>query len=101
MIFDNKKIKTYSMIGSRATVGLVLYELASEIENLMVLTADVSTSAGLDRFRKTYLDKYLDVGIAEQNMMSIAAGMSSEGYNVLTTTFAPFQTMRCLEQIKS
>ena len=100
MIFDKKKINTYSMIGSRATFGLAMYDLAKEMEDLIVVTADVSTSAGLDRFRKTYLDRYIDVGIAEQNMMSIAAGMASEGLNVVTTTFAPFQTMRCLEQIK-
>ena len=55
---------------------------------------------GLDRFRKTYPKKYIDVGIAEQNMIGVAAGLSSEGFNVITTTFAPFQTMRCCEQIK-
>jgi transketolase len=66
----------------------------------MVLTGDVSTSAGLDRFRKTYPEKYLDLGIAEQNMVGVAAGLASEGYNVITTTFAPFQTARCCEQIK-
>ena len=100
MIFDKKKINTYSMIGSRASFGLLLFDLAKNLENLMVITADVSTSAGLDRYRKAYPEKYLDVGIAEQNMLSIAAGISSEGFNVVTTTFAPFQTMRCLEQIK-
>ena len=45
-------------------------------------------------------DKYLSVGIAEQNLIGIAAGLASENFNVLTTTFAPFQTMRCCEQIK-
>ncbi len=100
MEFDTKKIKTFSMIGSRATFGLLMYELASQMEDLVVVTADVSTSAGLDRFRKKFTDKYIDVGIAEQNMMSIAAGFASEGFNTVTTTFAPFQTMRCLEQIK-
>ena len=100
MIFDKKKINMFSMVGSRATFGLTMFELSKEIENLMVLTADVSTSAGLDRYRNTYKDKYIDVGISEQNMMTIAAGLSSEGFNVFTTTFAPFQTMRCLEQIK-
>ena len=69
-------------------------------KNLIILTADVSTSAGLDRFKKKFPDKYLDVGIAEQNLIGIAAGLSSEKYDVLTTTFAPFQTMRCCEQIK-
>lgn len=100
MNFDKKKINMFSMVGSRATFGLTMFELSKEIKNLMVLTADVSTSAGLDRFRNTYKDKYIDVGISEQNMMTIAAGLSSEGFNVFTTTFAPFQTMRCLEQIK-
>ena len=64
MDFDRKKIVSFSRIGSRATFGLIAYELAKHIENLMVLTADVSTSAGLDRFKKQYTDKYLDVGIA-------------------------------------
>ena len=48
----------------------------------MVLTSDVSTSAGLDRFKNSYPEKYLDVGIAEQNLIGIAAGLSSENYNV-------------------
>ena len=98
--FDKKKITTYSRVGTRATFGLVAYELAPLISNLMICTADVSTSAGLDRYRKTFPEKYIDVGIAEQNLIGIATGLSSEGYNVVTTTFAPFQTMRCLEQIK-
>ena len=80
--------------------GLAAFELGKKIDNLIVLTCDVSTSAGLDRFRKTYTNKYLDLGIAEQNMIGVAAGLSSEGYNVVTTTFAPFQTIRCCEQIK-
>jgi len=75
-------------------------ELAGQIDDLMILTADTSTSAGLERFRKTYPDKFLDVGIAEQNLMGIAAGLASEGMKVFTATFAPFQTMRCCEQIK-
>jgi transketolase len=100
MNINEKNIKTWSLIGSRATFGVAALELAKDINNLMVLTCDVSTSAGLDRYRKTYPDKYLDIGIAEQNMIGIAAGLSSEGFNVITTTFAPFQVMRCCEQIK-
>ena len=90
----------WSTIGSRATFGIGALDLAKKIDNLMVLTCDVSTSAGLDRFRKTFPDKYLDIGIAEQNMVGVAAGLASEGYSVITTTFAPFQTARCCEQIK-
>jgi len=100
MIIDERNIKIWSTIGSRATLGIAALELAKKIDNLMVLTCDVSTSAGLDRFRKTYPEKYLDLGIAEQNMIGVAAGLASENFNVITTTFAPFQTMRCCEQIK-
>ena len=97
---NERNIKVWSTIGSRATLGIAALELSKSIENLMVLTCDVSTSAGLDRFRKTCPDKYLDVGIAEQNLIGIASGLASENFNVITTTFAPFQTMRCCEQIK-
>tara|TARA_Y100000590_G_C15740783_1_gene1020196 strand:+ start:2257 stop:3219 length:963 start_codon:yes stop_codon:yes gene_type:complete len=100
MEISEKNIKVWSTIGSRATFGLVALELVKKIENLIILTSDVSTSAGLDRYRKTYPDKYIDTGIAEQNLIGIAAGLASENYNVITTTFAPFQTMRCCEQIK-
>ena len=100
MNITDRNIKMWSTIGSRATFGLAALELAKEIDNLMVLTCDVSTSAGLDRFRKTYPDKYLDLGIAEQNMLGVAAGLASENFNVVTTTFAPFQSIRCCEQIK-
>jgi transketolase len=100
MNINDRNIKIWSTIGARATFGIAALELAKEIDNLMILTCDVSTSAGLDRFRKTYPEKYLDLGIAEQNMIGVAAGLASENFNVVTTTFAPFQTMRCCEQIK-
>ena len=98
--YDEKDIKKWSLIGSRATFGLAAFEIAKNVNNFFIVTADVSTSAGLDRYRKNFPDKYIDVGIAEQNMIGVAAGLSSEGNTVITTTFAPFQTMRCCEQIK-
>jgi len=100
MILDRRKAKGLSRIGSRAAYGMTLFELAPEYDDLMVVTADTSTSAGLDRFRNTFPEKYVDVGIAEQNAMGVAAGLASEGMTVALSTFAPFQTMRCCEQIK-
>ena len=100
MIIDNNKIKLWSSIGSRASFGLTAFELAKNNNNLMIVTADVSTSAGLDRYKKKYPNNYVDVGIGEQNMMSVASGLASEGFDVITTTFSPFQTLRCAEQIK-
>ena len=100
MKINASTLKMWSRIGSRAAYGMAALELGKKYDDLIVLTGDTSTSAGLDRFKKTYPEKYLDVGIAEQNMIGIAAGLSSEGQQVFTSTFSPFQTMRCCEQIK-
>ena len=99
-MIDQKKIKTYSLIGARATFGMYALDLIKENPNLLILSGDVSTSAGLDRFRKQYPNNYYEIGIAEQNLIGIAAGLASENFDVITTTFAPFQTLRCCEQIK-
>jgi|TARA_B100000795_G_scaffold36679_1_gene24165 transketolase len=95
-----KNIKLWSSLGMRATFGLIAMELAKVNSDLMITTSDVSTSAGLDRYRNKYPDQFVDVGIAEQNLIGVSAGLSSEGFKVISTTFAPFQTLRCCEQIK-
>jgi len=100
MKISERDIRIWSSIGTRATFGIAALELAKKHKDLIVVTSDVSTSAGLDRFRKTLPNQYIDVGIAEQNMMGIAAGLASENFQVITTTFTPFQTARCCEQIK-
>ncbi len=99
-ILNKINFKIWSKLGMRATFGIAALEMGNTVEKLMIITGDVSTSAGLDRFKKKFPDKYLDVGIAEQNLIGIGAGLASEGFNVITTTFAPFQTIRCCEQIK-
>ena len=96
----NKKIKLWSSLGMRATFGLVAMDLAEKYPELIITTSDVSTSAGLDRYKNKYPEQYIDVGIAEQNLIGVSAGLSSEGFKVISTTFSPFQTLRCAEQIK-
>ncbi len=100
MEISDKEFKQWSRIGSRAAFGIAALELGATVDDLIILSGDTSTSAGLERFKKTYPEKFQDIGIAEQNMMGIAAGLASEGETVYTATFAPFQTMRCCEQIK-
>ena len=95
-----KNIKLWSSLGMRATFGLIALDLVKKNPNLIIATSDVSTSAGLERFRKQHPNNYVDVGIAEQNLIGVSAGLASEGYDVISTTFAPFQTLRCCEQIK-
>ncbi len=95
-----KKINFYSGIGMRASFGMIMLELVKKNKNLIMLTSDVSTSAGLDRFKSHYKNNYLEIGISEQNMIGVAAGLSNDGFQVFTSSFSPFQTLRCLEQIK-
>ena len=97
--FDQNKI--LGTLGQRATFGLIINEIAQKKNNLMIITGDVSTSAGLDSAsKKNFPEKFVDVGIAEQNLIGVATGMCAENFNVFTTTFSPFQTLRCCEQIK-
>ncbi len=100
MEYDKKNARRWSIIGERPTFGASLFEFAKENPNIVVLTADVTNSAGLGNMQREMPERVINVGIAEQNMMGIATGLASEGYTVFTTTFAPFQSMRCLEQIR-
>ena len=78
MEINEKNIKLLSTIGPRASFGMSALDLAKKNKDMIIVTCDVSTSAGLDRFRKTYPNQYLDLGIAEQNMIGVATGLASE-----------------------
>ena len=92
--------RLWSMLGSRGTFGVAMLEAAGGAENVMVLTADLSITSGLERFRAAHPDRFLNIGIAEQNMIGIAAGLAKEGYNTFVTTFSNFAAMRSYEQIR-
>ena len=93
--------RTCSMLGQRGSVfGQAVLEAAKEDDKFMLLTADLATLSGMDRYCKTYPDQFINVGIAEQNMVGIAAGMAAEGFHPVVTTYATFVTMRSCEQIR-
>jgi len=69
-------------------------------EDIVLITADLGFSV-LERFRDALPNQYLNVGVAEQNMMGIAAGLADVGKTVFTYSIANFPTMRCLEQIRN
>lgn len=99
---DNKiNVKLLSMAGQGGSAfGITLMELMKERDDIMVLSADMSTPAGLDKFKAAYPDHFMNVGIAEQNMIGIAAGLADEGYKVICVAQACFLTMRCFEQVR-
>ena len=97
---DSLNIRMWSKLGPRGTLGFALLELGKTVSDLVVLTADLANTSGLDRYQKTYPDRFFNVGIAEQNLVGIAAGMAKEGKNVFVTSFATFAAMRSYEQIR-
>ena len=72
--------KISSMVSQRAAFGQGLIEKGAENPNLVVLDADVCCSTQTHLFREAYPERFFQVGIAEQNMLGIAAGMASMGY---------------------
>jgi transketolase len=92
--------RNWSRLGSRGVFGQAILALAESTPELMVLSADLGNSSGLDRFKKTYPDQFVNVGIAEQNLVGVAAGLAKENFTVFATSFAPFLSMRASEQIR-
>ncbi|MEI8010953.1 MAG: transketolase C-terminal domain-containing protein [Candidatus Omnitrophota bacterium] len=76
-----------------------IYALASHDPDVIFLTADMGAFS-LQRFKKDFPSQYLNVGISEQVMISIAAGLALEGKKVFVYSITPFVTLRCYEQIK-
>ncbi len=101
MEFDFKNMMELSRLSSRGVYGKALSDITQANDNIMAVVADVMTSSKLEEFCKKFPDKFINVGIAEQNMISVSAGLASEGYNVFASTFAPFASMRCFEQLRT
>lgn len=101
MNYTSANIRAWSRLGQRgAFFGIAMPEIASEKENLKLLTADLALLSGMDRFEKNYPEKFLNVGIAEQNMIGISAGLAMEGYCVFATTYSSFIAVRSLEHVR-
>ena len=94
------KARAWSRLGSRGVFGQAVLSIGDAYPDLMVLSADLCNSSGLDRFKNTFPEKFINIGIAEQNMIGVAAGLAKEGYNVFATSFAPFISLRSGEQIR-
>ena len=88
-------------IATREAYGDALIELAKEHDDIVVLDADLAGATKTDKFKKEFPDRFIDCGIAEQNMMGIAAGLSTCGKVPFASTFAMFAAGRAYEQIRN
>ena len=88
-------------IATRESYGKTLLELGAEMPNLVVLDADLAGSTKTGVFGKAYPDRHFDCGIAEGNMMSIAAGLAAAGMVPFASSFAKFAAGRAYEQVRN
>ena len=96
-------MKTYENTGNKDTrsgFGAGLTELGKTNENVVALCADLTGSLKMDQFAKNHPERFIQVGIAEANMMGIAAGLTIGGKIPFTGTFANFSTGRVYDQIR-
>jgi len=84
----------------REAYGNTLVELGKENKNIVVLDADLSRSTMTRFFAAEFPERFFDCGIAEQNMMVIAAGLAASGKTVFASTFAVFASSRCYDQVR-
>ena len=86
---------------TRDAYGKALVELGGINDKVVVLDADLAAATKTGMFKKAYPEKFFDTGIAEGNMMGIAAGLATTGYTVFASTFAMFAAGRAYEQVRN
>lgn len=92
---ESKKIAT------RESFGMALCELAKEHDDIVVLDADLAAATKTEIFKKNYPDRFFDCGIAEGNMIGVAAGLAAAGKVPFAASFAMFATGRAYEQVRN
>ena len=93
-----EELKIYDHVSqANALFGIHMVDVACERPNLRIITADMAVAGSLERFKYTCPDQFVDVGIAEQNLIGVAAGMSSVGYRTIAVAQGCFISMRAFE----
>lgn len=86
---------------TRDAYGKALLELGEKDERVIVLDADLAAATKTGAFKKAFPERFFDTGIAESNMMGIAAGLATTGYTVFASSFAMFAAGRAFEQVRN
>ena len=92
---DVKKIAT------RQSYGEALLELAQDHDDFVVLDADLAAATQTGKFKAVHPERFFDVGIAESNLMGVAAGIAAAGHKAFASTFAMFAAGRAFEQVRN
>lgn len=86
---------------TRDAYGKALVELGESDKKILVLDADLAAATKTGMFKKAHPEKFIDCGIAESNMMGVAAGLATAGYTVFASSFAMFAAGRAFEQVRN
>lgn len=100
MEFKSSNIRMWSRLGPSGALGVASIELGKKDDSVCFLSADMSFAAGLERFKNEYANRHYNVGIAEQNLIGVAAGLASEGFIPYAVTYSSFLATRALDQVK-
>lgn len=86
---------------TREAYGKALVELGGQNDRVLVLDADLAAATKTGMFKKAFPERFIDVGIAESNLMGIAAGLAATGHIVFASSFAMFAAGRAFEQVRN
>jgi transketolase len=98
--YSAENIKKWNTLGMKNIVGWIANELASVDTSFILVYADIARRISIEKLETTYPLQCMEVGIAEQNQVGVAAAMALEGFNVFAVALAPFITARVLDQIR-
>ena len=94
-------INSPQLMSTRDAYGQVLVEIGKEQKNIVVLNADLSQSTRTSLFAETFPERFFNAGIAEQNMMGVAAGLATTGFTPVVSTLAIFAAGRAYDQVRN
>jgi len=94
-------INSSQLMSTRDAYGQVLVEIGKEQKNIVVLNADLSQSTRTSLFAKVFPGRFFNAGIAEQNMMGVAAGLATTGFTPVVSTLAIFAAGRAYDQVRN
>ncbi|MHC1773990.1 MAG: transketolase family protein [Lentimicrobium sp.] len=97
MQISPSNIRVWSLLGQRGTLGHALLEIAKDNDKITAITGDLAKTSGLDRFGKIFPERLINTGVAEQNMLGIAASFANEDFIPFAISFANFSVLRACE----
>lgn len=100
MDYTFENMKKWASIGPKNIVGWISEHIAEQDEQYTLVVADAANRIGIQEFLQKHPDKFIEVGIAETNLVGVAAAMAQEGYHVAAVAYAPFITARVLDAVR-